>query len=46
MKQYNYIYERRKEQGICTYCGREKSVEGQILCQKCKDKRKKIEKNL
>ena len=33
-------YDRRKEQGICVICGKEKPKEGYICCEQCKEKRK------
>lgn len=40
MAQFNITYYNRKEKGICTYCGKRKAVENQIMCQTCKDKKK------
>ena len=33
-------YDRRKEQGICVLCGKEKPKEGYVCCEQCKEKQK------
>ena len=32
------LYEIRKKQGICVYCGKEKAIENRIWCGKCREK--------
>ena len=33
-------YQKLKEQGICVWCRKEKAVENQVFCEKCKEKRR------
>ena len=41
-REYNKnLYDIRKENGICTKCGKSPSVEGEVRCSSCKDKKRK-----
>lgn len=33
------LYEKRKKQGICVYCKKEKAIENRIYCRKCREKK-------
>lgn len=31
------LYEKRKKQGICVYCGKVKAIKNRIYCRKCRE---------